>query len=432
MTERILLTRARVIDPGTGRDGEADVLIQGNRVAKIGSIRRTTVKSAQVVKAKGLVIAPGLVDLHAHLREPGREDEETVASGSRAASAGGFTTICCMPNTNPPLDDQGMIRLIYERATPFARVFPIGTVSKGREGRGLTEVGDLFRAGAVAISDDGSPVASADLMRRALEYTRLFDLPVIDHCEDKTLLQDGVMNEGYVSTRLGLRGIPNASEEIIVSRDLLLARLTKGRLHLAHLSTAGSVSLLKKAKQQGEPVTGEVTPHHLSLTDEALLSYDTNAKVNPPLRTKADLEALRTGLGDGTIDAIATDHAPHTVVEKEVEFDLAPFGMIGLETALGLVLTELVHPGHLPLIQVLRAMTLNPSRILKLPFGRLIEGGSADLVCIDLKKTWVVKPEQFASKSRNTPFAGRKLKGKAVHTIVNGVFTFRDGRLSEF
>jgi len=427
--ERILLTGGRVIDPESGRDGEADLLIQGNRIIKVGNIRKTLVKSAQIVKAKGLLIAPGLVDMHTHLREPGREDEETIESGSRAAARGGFTAVCCMPNTVPPLDDQAKIRLIYERGTPYARVFPIGAVSKGREGRELTEVGDLFRAGAVALSDDGSPVANAELMRRALEYTRLFGLPVVDHCEEPTLFADGVMNEGFVSTRLGLRGIPNASEEVLVSRDLHLAALTGGRLHLAHLSARVSVSLLRDAKRQGLPVTGEVTPHHLTLTDEALLSFDTNAKVNPPLRAQGDLEALRAGLADDTIDVIATDHAPHSVVEKEAEFDLAPFGMVGLETALGLVLTELVHPGRLGLIQALRAMSLNPCRILKLPFGRLMEGGPADLVCIDLNKTWLVNPDQFASKSRNTPFAGRRLRGKAVHTLVDGSFALRDSRL---
>jgi len=427
--ERFLLTGGRVIDPESGRDGEADLLIQGNRIIKVGNIRKTLVKSAQIVKAKGLLIAPGLVDMHTHLREPGREDEETIQSGSRAAARGGFTAVCCMPNTEPPLDDQAKIRLIYERGTPYARVFPIGAVSKGREGQELTEVGDLFRAGAVALSDDGSPVANAELMRRALEYTRLFGLPVVDHCEEPTLFADGVMNEGFVSTRLGLRGIPNASEEVLVSRDLHLAALTGGRLHLAHLSARGSVSLLRDAKRQGLPVTGEVTPHHLTLTDEALLSFDTNAKVNPPLRAQGDLEALRAGLADDTIDVIATDHAPHSVVEKEAEFDLAPFGMVGLETALGLVLTELVHPGRLGLIPALRAMSLNPCRILKLPFGRLMEGGPADLVCIDLNKTWLVNPDQFASKSRNTPFAGRRLKGKAVHTLVDGSFALRDSRL---
>jgi dihydroorotase len=427
--ERFLLTGGRVIDPESGRDGEADLLIQGNRIIKIGNIRKTLVKSAQIVKAKGLLIAPGLVDMHTHLREPGREDEETIQSGSRAAARGGFTAVCCMPNTEPPLDDQAKIRLIYERGTPYARVFPIGAVSKGREGQELAEVGDLFRAGAVALSDDGSPVANAELMRRALEYTRLFGLPVVDHCEEPTLFADGVMNEGFVSTRLGLRGIPNASEEVLVSRDLHLAALTGGRLHLAHLSAGGSVSLLRDAKRQGLPVTGEVTPHHLTLTDEALLSFDTNAKVNPPLRAQGDLEALRAGLADDTIDVIATDHAPHSVVEKEAEFDLAPFGMVGLETALGLVLTELVHPGRLGLIPALRAMSLNPCRILKLPFGRLMEGGPADLVCIDLNKTWLVNPDHFASKSRNTPFAGRRLKGKAVHTLVDGFFALRDSRL---
>jgi len=427
--ERFLLTGGRVIDPESGRDGEADLLIQGNRIIKVGNIRKTLVKSAQIVKAKGLLIAPGLVDMHTHLREPGREDEETIESGSRAAARGGFTAVCCMPNTEPPLDDQAKIRLIYERGTPYARVFPIGAVSKGREGQDLTEVGDLFRAGAVALSDDGSPVANAELMRRVLEYTRLFGIPVVDHCEEPTLFADGVMNEGFVSTRLGLRGIPNASEEALVSRDLHLAALTGGRLHLAHLSAGRSVSLLRDAKRQKLPVTGEVTPHHLTLTDEALLNYDTNAKVNPPLRAQSDLEALRAGLADETIDVIATDHAPHSVVEKEAEFDLAPFGMVGLETALGLVLTELVHPGRLGLIPTLRAMSLNPCRILKLPFGRLIEGGPADLVCIDLNKIWVVNPDQFASKSRNTPFSGRRLKGKAVHTLVDGSFALRDGRL---
>ncbi len=429
MAERFLVTGGRVIDPESGRDGEADLLIQGKRIIKVGNIRKTLVKSSQIVKAKGLLIAPGLVDMHTHLREPGREDEETIESGSRAAARGGFTAVCCMPNTEPPLDDQSKIRLIYDRGTPYARVFPIGAVSKGRKGQELTEVGDLFRAGAVALSDDGSPVANAELMRRALEYTRLFGLPVVDHCEESTLFADGVMNEGFVSTRLGLRGIPNASEVILVSRDLHLAALTGGRLHLPHLSARESVSLLRDAKRQGLPVTGEVTPQHLTLTEEALLSFDTNAKVNPPLRAEGDLEALRAGLADETIDVIATDHAPHSVVEKEAEFDLAPFGMVGLETALGLVLTELVHPGHLGLIPALRAMSLNPCRILKFPFGRLMEGGPADLVCIDLNKTWLVNPDQFASKSRNTPFTGRRLKGKAVHTLVDGSFALRDSCL---
>jgi len=431
VTERYLLTGGRVIDPEGGKNEETDLLIQENRIVKIGSLRKTLVKSAQIIRAKGLLIAPGLVDMHVHLREPGREDEETIESGSKAAARGGFTTVCCMPNTEPPLDDQGKIRLIYDRATPFARVFPFGAISKGIQGKELTEVGDLFRAGAVALSDDGSPVANAELMRRVLEYSRLFDLPVVDHCEDPALSFEGVMNEGYTSTRLGLRGIPNASEEIMISRDLHLAALTKGRLHLAHLSAAGSVALLREAKRKGLAVTGEVTPHHLTLTDDALLSFDTNAKVKPPLRTRADVEALRTGLADDTIDVIATDHAPHTSVEKEVEFDLAPFGMVGLETALGIVLTELVSTGRLGLAKALAAMSTNPSKILKFPYGRVVVGGLADLVFIDLKKSWVVNPDQFASKSKNTPLVGRHLKGKAVHTLVNGSFALRDGRLVE-
>ena len=430
MSERWLLKEGRVIDPETGRDEVVDLLIQGNRVAKIGSLRKGSVRPSQLIMAKGLVITPGLVDMHTHLREPGREDEETIESGSKAAAQGGFTTICCMPNTNPPLDDQGMIRLIYERNTPYARVFPIGTISKGREGKELVEVGDLFKAGAVALSDDGSPLLNAELMRRVLEYSRLFGLPVIDHCEDLALTAEGVMNEGFVSTRLGLRGIPHASEEIMVSRDLHLLELTKGRLHIAHLSSAESVGLICTAKNKGLAVTTEVTPHHLTLTDDALLSYNTNAKVNPPLRTKADLDALRSGLAKGTIDVIATDHAPHSVVEKEAEFDLAPFGMIGLETALGLVLTELVRPGRLNLVKALAAMSLNPARILKLPYGKIAPGRLADLVCFDLKKTWIVNPSRFASKSKNTPFTNRRLIGKVIHTLVDGRFSFRDGLLS--
>ena len=382
---------------------------------------------AEIVDARGKVVAPGLIDLHVHLREPGREDVETVATGARAAAAGGFTAVCPMPNTDPVTDNQAAVGFIVKQAQAAgaARVYPIAAISLGQKGQQLAEFGELVGAGAVAVSDDGHPVVSSHLMRMALAYARTFDIPVADHCEDPTLKANGVMHEGLVSTRLGLRGIPAAAEEIMVARNLLLAELTGGHIHLCHMSTRGSVELIRRAKEKGVRVTAEVTPHHLTLTDEACEGYNTNAKMNPPLREAADVAALRAGVKDGTIDVIATDHAPHHYDAKEREFDDAPFGIIGLETALGLGITELVRGGVLTLAELIDRMSTAPARAFHLPGGSLKRGGPGDVVIFDPEARWRVDPDRFYSKSRNTPFAGRELAGRVVRTFVAGLTVFR-------
>jgi dihydroorotase len=417
----LLIRGGRVIDPSQRHDGVADVLIADGRIADMGRGLGAP-DGAEVMDAKGMVVAPGLIDLHVHLREPGREDVETIATGARAAAAGGFTAVCPMPNTDPVTDNQAAVGFIVKQgqAAGAVRVYPIAAVSLGQKGRQLAEFGELVGAGAVAVSDDGKPVVSSHLMRMALAYARTFGIPVADHCEDPTLKAKGVMHEGLVSTRLGLHGIPAAAEEIMVARDLLLAELTGGHVHLCHMSTRGSVELIRRAKDKGIHVTAEATPHHLTLTDAACEGYNTNAKMNPPLREAADVTALRSALKDGTIDVIATDHAPHHYDAKEREFDDAPFGIVGLETALGLGLTELVGGGVLTLPELIDRMGTAPARVYHLPGGSLQRGAPGDVVVIDPGARWKVDPERFFSKSRNTPYAGRELTGQVARTVVGG------------
>ncbi len=421
MTRPILIKGGRVIDPSRQSDAIADVYLAEGRVASVG---RNIVgeDGCQVIEAAGKVVAPGLIDLHVHLREPGFEDLETVATGAMAAAAGGFTAVCAMPNTDPPLDNQGAIGFVISQAQKAgkARVYPVGTISLGQKGEKLSEFGELMSAGAVAVSDDGRPVMNSHLMRTALEYARTFGIPVADHCEEITLAQGGAMHEGLVATRLGLKGIPAAAEEIHVARDIILSELTGGHIHLCHMSTRGSVALIRRAKDMGLQVTAEVTPHHFTLTHEACQGYNTNAKMNPPLREAADVEALQGALKDGTVDVIATDHAPHHYDAKEREFDEAPNGILGLETAFGLAVTQLVAPGLMALPDLLYRMSTRPAQLFKLPGGSLAVGAPADVVILDPEAEWTVDPGRFYSKSRNTPFGGRKLRGRAETTIVRG------------
>jgi dihydroorotase len=422
----ILIRGGRLVDPSRGLDEPADVYVTDGRVEAVGR-NLGTPDDAMVVDARGQVVAPGLIDLHVHLREPGQEDLETVASGAMAAAAGGFSAVCAMPNTDPVCDNQGVVGFVKAQAQRAgkARVYPIGAVSLGQKGQQLAEFGELVGAGAVAVSDDGKPVAASHLMRTALEYARTFGIPVADHCEEPTLAAGGVMHEGAVSTRLGLKGIPAAAEEIMVARDILLAELTGGHVHLCHMSTRGSVDLIRRAKERGVRVTAEACPHHFTLTHEACAAYDTNAKVNPPLREDADREAIRQALRDGTIDVIVTDHAPHHYDAKEREFDDAPNGIIGLETSLGLAITELVRGGLLTLSELVARMSTIPARIFNLPGGTLAAGAPADLVVFDPDAEWTVRPEAFYSRSRNTPFAGRRLFGRANTTIVRGQIAYQ-------
>jgi dihydroorotase len=422
----ILIRGGRVIDPSRGMDGQADVYIRDGKIAGVGRDLGSP-DDALTVNAAGKIVSPGLVDLHVHLREPGQEDLETVASGAMAAAAGGFSAVCAMPNTDPVTDNQAAIGFIVSQAQRAgkARVYPIGAISLGQKGQQLAEFGELVGAGAVAVSDDGKPVVSSHLMRTALEYARTFGIPVADHCEDPTLSAGGVMHEGIVSTRLGLKGIPAAAEEIMVSRDILLAEHTGGHVHLCHMSTRGSVELIRRAKEKGLRVTAEACPHHFTLTHERCEGYDTNAKMSPPLREPEDREAIRQALRDGTIDAICTDHAPHHYDAKEREFDQAPNGIIGLETALGLAVTELVEPGVLTFCDLINRMSTMPARIFKLPGGTLAAGAPADVTVTDPRATWIVEPSQFYSRSRNTPFGGRHLTGRAELTIVRGQIVYQ-------
>ena len=426
MSNGILIRGGRVVDPSRGQDEVADVYLLEGRVEAVGR-NIGNPDGVMIVDARGKVVAPGLIDLHVHLREPGQEDLETVASGAMAAAAGGFSAVCAMPNTDPVTDNQAAVGFIVSQAqrAEKARVYPIGAVSLGQKGQQLAEFGELVGAGAVAVSDDGKPVVSSHLMRTALEYARTFGIPVADHCEEPTLSAGGVMHEGTISTRLGLKGIPAAAEEIMVARDILLAELTGGHVHLCHLSTRGSVDLIRRAKERGVRVTGEACPHHFTLTHEACVGYDTNAKMNPPLREDADREAIRQALKDGTIDAIVTDHAPHHYDAKEREFDDAPNGIIGLETSLGLAISELVRTGLLSLSDLVARMSAVPARIFGLPGGTLAPGAPADLVVFDPGAEWIVRPEEFHSRSRNTPFAGRRLFGRATTTVVRGQVVFQ-------
>ncbi|MEO8579242.1 MAG: dihydroorotase [Gemmatimonadales bacterium] len=424
----VLLRGGLLVDPSQKLNDTGDVLIADGVIASVGGNIKGP-DEVDVIDCKGLIVSPGFIDVHCHLREPGREDVETVDTGARAAAAGGFTAVCAMPNTDPVTDNQAAVGFIVRQAqrAAAARVYPIGAISVHQEGKVLAEFGEMVGAGAVAVSDDGKPVASAHLMRTALEYARTFRIPVIDHCEEPTLAAGGAMNEGIVSAQLGLKGVPAEAEEIMVIRDILLARLTGGHVHLAHMSTKGSVELIRWGKERGINVTAEVCPHHLSLTEESVRGYDTNAKMNPPLRTAKDVEALREAVKDGTIDLIATDHAPHHYDEKEREFADAPNGIVGLETALAVVVTNLVETGHLTFSQLVDRMACTPARIFNLPGGALKRGAAADVTVFDPKARWKVDPALFLSKGRNTPFAGMTLVGRAACTIVAGSVVFRSG-----
>ena len=431
MPRPILLRGGRLIDPSQRLDRVGDLLVTNGRVADT-AVRLDGPDDAEVVDCAGMIVSPGFIDVHCHLREPGREHVETIATGAAAAAAGGFTAVCAMPNTEPVTDNQAAVGFIIRQAqrAGHARVHPIGAISLGQRGESLAEFGEMVGAGAVAVSDDGRPVASAHLMRTALEYGRAFGIPVADHCEEPTLAAGGVMNEGVVSARLGLKGIPTEAEEIMVIRDILLARRTGGHVHLCHMSTKGSVELIRWGKERGINVTAEVCPHHLSLTEECCEGYDTNAKMNPPLRTAEDVAALQEAVADGTIDLIATDHAPHHYDEKEREFADAPFGIIGLETALAVVVTRLVAPGIIDWATLVDRMSCAPARIFHLPGGSLRAGTPADITVFDPAHEWTVDPSTFRSMGRNTPYAGKALRGRAVFTIVDGRVIHRLERTS--
>jgi dihydroorotase len=419
----IAIKGGHVIDPGQW-NGPADVVIENGKVARLGP-NLSVPDGATVIQAVGRLVLPGFVDVHVHFREPGFEYKETIESGTAAAVAGGFTSVCCMPNTNPVNDNQSITEFILERARAagLAHVFPIGAITKGSEGKELAEIGDLRRAGCVAISDDGRPVMNSLVMRRAMEYARAFDIPVVDHCEDLHLSEGGCMNEGLVSTELGLPGIPPAAEDVMVARNLSLAELTGARLHLAHISTVGSVRMVREAKARGIRVTAEACPHHFALTEELARGYNTHAKMNPPLRTWQDVQAIKEGLRDGTIDVIATDHAPHAPQEKQQEFTEAPFGIVGLETALPLTL-GLVEEGILDLETAVAKLTVRPAEAFGLAKGTLAVGADADVVLVSPHAQWEVDPARFRSKSRNTPFAGWKVKGLVTMTLVGGRIVF--------
>jgi dihydroorotase len=431
MSRRTVLRGGRLVDPASGHDGVADVLLDGAVVAEVGPGLEAA--GAREVDCGGLVVCPGFVDLHVHLREPGREDAETIETGSRAAALGGYTAVCPMPNTDPVADNAGVVEMVAARGREvgLVDVFPVGAVTLGQRGAELAELGAMARsaAGVDCFSDDGHPIREARLLRLALEYARAFDAVVADHAEDASLTDGAQMHEGEVSAMLGLAGWPAAAEEMVVARDLLLAELTGGRLHLCHLSTGGAVELVRAAKARGVRVTAEAAPHHFTLTDDAVRSYDPVFKVNPPLREKADVEAVRQGLADGTIDAVATDHAPHAREDKEVEWSAAPPGMLGLQTALGLALAELVGPGYLELPTAIERLTAGPASCRRLPGhgGPVTPGAPANLAVLDPAVRWTVDRARLASRARNTPFHGRQLTGRVVHTLLRGAFTVRDG-----
>ncbi len=417
---KLLIKNGRVIDPLSNTDRVMDILVDGNRIIKMEA--SIPGNDCEVIDARDKLVFPGLIDMHVHLREPGYEHKETIESGTRSAAAGGFTTVVCMPNTNPVIDNPAMMEYIKLKAEKegHVRVKVVAAITKGSKGEELSPMGEMAGYGAVAFSDDGKPVTSSILMKRAMEYASMWDVPIISHCEDLDLRGDGLMNEGEMSTILGMRGIPSAAEEVMVARDIALARYTGCRLHIAHISTGYSVEMVRHAKAEGVQVTAEATPHHFSLSDRAVDGYSSMTKVNPPLRTEADVEAVKKGLADGTIDVIATDHAPHHRDDKEVEYSLAAFGISGLETAVSLAVTNLLKPGVLTPLQMAERMSLAPAQILKIDGGYLKEGGPADITIIDPDCEVVVDAEKFASKGRNTPFGGMKLWGKVTHTIVDG------------
>jgi dihydroorotase len=432
-----LLKGGKVVDPSQQLDlSVMDVLVEDGRIARLEENISKTVTAGRRAKSgdltlldlKDMAITPGLIDMHTHLREPGFEYKETIRTGGEAALAGGFTSLACMPNTLPVNDNRSVTEFIRRKSLEcnLVRLYPVAAITKDLKGAQLAEFGDLKDAGAVAFSDDGKPVSDAGIMRRALEYAASLNMPVISHCEDIALSAGGVMNEGFMSTQLGLQGIPSSAEEIIVARDIILAEFTKTAVHLAHISTKGAVSLVREAKRRGIMITAETAPHYFSLTDECLKEYDTSAKVNPPLRTQEDVEAVKEGLRDGTIDLIACDHAPHGRTDKEVEFDYASFGISGLETSLALGL-RLVEEKVLTLVQLVEKMSSIPAKVMKIPGGTLSAGVAADLTVIDLSKTWTVNPSSFRSRGKNTPFVGWNLQGKAVLTMVNGEIRYREG-----
>ena len=426
--QKYLLKGARVVDPASGRDGAFDVLVHGDRIARIG--RDLPADDATVMPIRpGCIVTPGLIDIHVHLREPGQEHKETIATGTASAVAGGFTAVACMPNTDPVNDHAGITQFILKKAAEagLARVYPIGAVSMGSRGDQLSELGEQKTAGCVAFTDDGRPVATALLMRRALEYAGMLRVPIIDHCEDPSLKGDGVAHEGYHASALGLRGIPGVAESLMVERDVSLAELTGAHVHIAHMSARQSLRAVRAGKERGVAVTCEVAPHHFTLTDEALeapIKYDTNLKMNPPLREAADRDAMLDGIADGTVDVIATDHAPHHADEKMVEFDRAPFGIVGLETAVPLVFDRLVHAGRISIGRMIELLSTNAARVLRLPGGSLVEGGPADITVLDPDARTTVAASRLRSRSKNTPFDGWELRGGVVATMVGGKVVF--------
>ncbi len=421
---KILLKNGHIIDPQNGLDLVADILIVDGIVEKIGT-KISVSASTPKYELDGKIVTPGFMDMHVHLREPGYEHKETIETGLQSAAYGGFTAVCCMPNTNPPMDDASIVKYIKEKSVQvnhgLVDVFPIAAATKGREGKELSPMMELAEAGAVAFSDDGSPIENSEVMRRAMEYANMVGKIIVQHPEDRSLTRGGMMNEGIVSTSIGLLPIPAIAEEIMIMRDVMIAGYINTRYHAAHISTAGSTDIIRQAKKKGIKVTCEVTPHHFTIDDEVVRSFDTNTKMNPPLRTKGDIEAIKEGLRDGTIDVIASDHAPHSYDEKEVEFLAAPFGIIGLETAIGLAITELVHTKILSIKQLIEKFAINPRKILNLPSIKISLGEKANLSIIDTEKEWRVDVSKFKSKSKNSPFNGRLLKGKS-YGIVNGKF----------
>jgi len=425
----ILIKGGRVIDPKTDLDEVLDVLILGNKIAKID--KNIKKEGAKRIDAKGKIVSPGFFDLHCHLRDPGRPDVETIESGSQAAIAGGFTTICCMPNTSPVIDNEGLVNYIYKEAARvnLCRVYPIAAITKERLGKEITEFGELVRAGAKGFSDDGDVVADCNMFRRALEYSKAFDVPIFEHPIDKDLAKDGLMNEGVISTRLGLSGSPGIAEEVIVARDLLVARFTGARLHLCHISTKGSVDLIRRAKEDGMAVTCETCPHYFFFNDELLSGFDTNFKVNPPIRSEQDRQAVIEGLRDGTIDCIATDHAPHCQADKELEFTNAPFGMIGFETALPMIVMELINRQKFNWRHVLEKLTINPAKVVSEKLGVVKKNAVADVVIIDPKKKWRLTANAIRSRSKNTPLLNKEMTGQVVAAIVDGELKYQSSKL---
>ncbi len=423
---KLHLKSGHLIDPFNGKDTVADILIIDGRLEKIGASLSSD-KSYEIIDLKNKIIAPGFIDMHVHLREPGFEHKETIETGCASAAAGGFTAVCCMPNTNPAIDEESVARYVQEegrRATGgLVDVYPIAAASKGRKGEELSPMAELAKAGAVAFSDDGTPIESAELMRRIFEYSSMYGLPIIQHAEEPTMTKNGLMNEGFVSTRLGMPAIPSIAEELMIARDIVLLRyIPRAKYHVAHISAVGSIECVRRAKTERLNITCEAAPHHFTLSDDAVESFDTNLKMNPPLRTKSDVQAIKEALRDGIIDVIATDHAPHTIDEKEVEFAQAPFGIVGLETAVGLSITELVHKKYLTIVQLIEKLSVNPRRILSLPMINIQEGEIANLTLLDPTVEWIVDIQSFKSKSKNSPFNGRALMGKAIGIINNGKY----------